>query len=274
MWPNLISLGPIVISSLNVMVVVALLAGLFAFWRKGKEEHYDEMMLFDALLLSFVFGAIAARLVFIGLNFTQFGFNVLSWFDLISLPGFNLMALYLGSAAYIFRYARLKKWDAYEILDFWSLGAGVSLVFLWLGYWLAGINFGTATSLPWGMIFEGLFEPHHPVQLYYALFFVFISWYLAWAEFKYRTFRWYRGHKNTAQSGFLISMLMIGTGIFSLAMVFITISPTTFGVRLDALASLLLLIGGLVLLYQRSGHEWFSRKNRRHFNTLNSLKVS
>lgn len=83
MWPNLISLGPIVISSLNVMVVVALLAGLFAFWRKGKEEHYDEMMLFDALLLSFVFGAIAARLVFIGLNFTQFGFNVLSWFDLI-----------------------------------------------------------------------------------------------------------------------------------------------------------------------------------------------
>ena len=40
----------------------------------------------------------------------------------------------------------------YEILDFWSMGVVMSLVFIWLGYLLAGIQFGVKTELPIGFI--------------------------------------------------------------------------------------------------------------------------
>lgn len=264
MFPTLISFGPVIIKSLHIMLVIALFFGLFAFWRKTKEEHYDEMMVFDGILLSLVAGFILARAVFILTFFERFGWNIVAWFDIVTQPGFNVTALFVGSALYLFRYSIRKKWDAYEMLDFWSVGMSIALAFIWFGYWLAGIGFGIATQMPWGMVFPGLLEPHHPVQLYYVGFFIVLSWYLSWVEYRYRTFKWYRAQKNTAQTGFLISIMLLGSGLWGTLLLPITIAPADFlGVRLDAVASISLFFGGSWLLYKRSGHEFFKRKAKK-----------
>jgi prolipoprotein diacylglyceryltransferase len=258
MFPVILSFGPITIYSLQVMIVVAVFFGLFAFWRKTKEEHYDEMMVFDGVLMSLLVGFLLARAVFIVTFFSRFGFNVLSWIDIFSHPGFNLSALFAGSALYLYHYSQEKKWDAYEILDFWSVGMSISLAIIWFGYWLSGIGFGTATNLPVGMVFTGLLETHHPIQLYYVVFFVVLAWFLSWVEYRYRTFRWYRGHKNTAQTGFLISVMALASGWWALLLLPITIAPSYFfGIRLDALLAVAMLLGGAYLLHKRSGQNMF-----------------
>lgn len=264
MFPTIIAFGPIVIQSLQVLVAIALFFGLFAFWRKTKEEHYDEMTVFDGVLLSLLAGLVLARVVFVITFFERFGWNPLTWIDIFSNPGFNLTALFVGSAVYLFRYAKEKKWDAYEILDFWSVGMSIALAFIWFGYWLAGIGFGTATRLPWGMVFDGLLEPHHPVQLYYVAFFIGLAWYLSWVEYRYRTYKWYRAHKNTAQTGFLISVMLLASGLWALLLLPITIAPShVFGIRLDALMALAMFLGGAYTLYKRSGQDIFKGRAKK-----------
>src|SRR3989344_144001 len=127
MWPVLMSVGPIVIRTLNVCLSVALLSGLFVFWRKGREEHYDEAMLFDGLLLSVVVGLVVGRIGLIVLNWSQFGMNWITWFDFISRPGFSLWLMLIASGWYLYRYAHRHKWDEFEILDFWVLAVSLAL---------------------------------------------------------------------------------------------------------------------------------------------------
>lgn len=257
MFPILFSLGPIEIRSMTVMVALALFFGLFAFWRKTKEEHYDEFMVFDGMLLSLIAGFVLARIVFIFLFFDRFGWNFVSWIDIFSNPGFNVFALFVGSGLFLFRYSKKKKWDAYEMLDFWSVGMSIALACIWIGFWLAGTGFGTATQLPWGMVFPGLVEPHHPVQLYYTMFFAVLAYYLSWVEYRYRTFSWYRAHKNAAQTGFLIGVMMLASGVWTAFLLLFTFpSATLVGVRIDLLAALFLIASGAWVLYQRSGQEF------------------
>lgn len=265
MLPTLFAFGPIVIKSFNVMLFLAMFFGMFVFWRKGKEEHYDEMMLFDGLLLAHAFGAVAARAAYIVLHFDQFGLNLIAWLDIFSHPGLMLFVFYLVSALYLFRFSRKKKWDEFEILDFWILGVTASLVFVWIGYFLAGASFGQPTSLPWGIIFPGLLERHHPLQLYFVLFYGLLFWYLSWVEFRYRTFAWYRAGKNTAQTGFLLSMFLLFTGLVSLLLSFISIAGlVVFSIRIDMFVSALMVLVGAGMLYARSGRDLpFKRKNPR-----------
>lgn len=261
MFPTLLAFGPIVIKSLNVLLAIALVVGMFMFWRKGKEEHYDEMDLFDGLFLGQLLGVLFARIVFILLNFNRLGLDVIAWVDVFSHPGFTLMVFFLVSGFYLYRFAVKKKWDAFEILDFWVLAVAVSQVFVWLGYFLEGIFFGTATTLPWGIVFPGVFEKHHPVQLYQLIFYAVLAWYLSWVEYRYRTFEWYRRGKNTAQTGFLLSVFMITNGLVYLLFSFITVpSVVLYGVAVDMVLAALLLITGLVLLFVRSGRQVFSFK--------------
>jgi prolipoprotein diacylglyceryltransferase len=261
MFPTLLTLGPIVIRSLNVLLAIALVVGMFTFWRKGKEEHYDEMDLFDGLFLGQLLGIVCARITFIILHFDRFGLDPIAWVDIFSNPGFTLVAFFIVSGFYLYRFALKKKWDAFEILDFWVLAVAVSQVFVWLGYFLEGIFFGTPTQLPWGMIFPGVFEKHHPIQVYQLLFYLLLAWYLGWVEYRYRTFEWYRKGKNTAQTGFLLSIFLITNGLVHLLFSFITVpSLVVYGVPVDVVLAGLIFVGVLAMLYIRSGRQFFSFK--------------
>lgn len=269
MFPTLFALGPVVIKSLNVMLAIALIVGMFVFWRKGKEEHYDEMELFDGLFLGQLLGIVAARIVFILLNFNRFGLDIIAWVDVFSNPGFTLMVFFVVSGFYLYRFAVKKKWDAFEILDFWVLSVAVSQIFVWIGYFLEGIFFGTPTQLPWGVVFPGVFEKHHPIQIYQLIFYLVLAWYLSWVEYRYRTFEWYRRGKNTAQTGFLLSVFMITNGFMYLVYSFITVpSMILYGVPVDSVLAALLLVVGLITLFLRSGRQLFSFKRNARAKKL------
>lgn len=270
MLPIIFSLGPFTLRTLTVFSLLALIVAAFLFWRKGREEHYSEMELFDGFLLATVVGTIGARIGFIVINFSEFGLHIWKWFNIVGSPGFNLFIGLVVAGLYIYRYAQRHKWDVFEITDFWVTAVCFGLAIMWLGIFFDGTSFGYATHLPWGMVFPGVFEKHHPVQLYFFILYGLLAYYLSWAEYHYRTFMWYRAGKNTAQTGFLTSIFICLVGLISLVMVIVRPPQLKlFGLGLDVPLYAFLVVFGLGLLIHRSGRSLLPGGGRRPSANIN-----
>jgi prolipoprotein diacylglyceryltransferase len=274
MFKTLVTLGSFQLKTQNVLQILALLAGAFVFWKRGREEHYSEARIMDAYLLSFLLGLLGGRAAFVILNWSKFGLNVVKWFNLIQYPGTQLIFGLISSTIYLFVFAQNNKWDAFEILDFWAQALVAALFWVNLGYFAEGVRFGQATNLPWGVVFPGVFEKRHPIQLYYALFHLVFARYLYWLEYNYRTFEWYRGGKKTAQTGYLFATLLISYSLFSLAMQFLqtpNLSLDSFGLNftLDLGLYVGLLLCGALILLKRAHRTLFSFKQGKFFAIKN-----
>jgi phosphatidylglycerol---prolipoprotein diacylglyceryl transferase len=269
MFPTIFSLAQFQLRTLNIFFALAFIIGAFVFWRKGREEHYSETQLFDGYLLTSFFGFLAGRIGYIALNFSQFGWDGLKWLNIFGNPGNHLLIGLLGSTLYLARFAHKKKWDVYEILDFWSLATVFALVLRYVGYFFDGSLFGKTTGLPWGVIFPGVLEKKHPIQLYFAIFYLALFWFLSRAEYRYRTYDWYRAGKKSAQTGFLISVFLIGAGAISFLMSFLR-EPEFLagGLALDGFIYLGVAILGGLMLFKRSGRDFFPAKK----SSLNNFK--
>lgn len=258
MWPILFTLGPIELRTASVISVLGLFLSAFVFWRKGREEYYDEAELFDGFLLSVLVGTIAARLGFVLLHIYEFGRSFWLWFDVVSRPGMDLLIGGVAATLYLYRYARQQKWDAFEVLDFWSLTLSFGVGMFWLGMLAGGNGFGYPTNLPWGIVFPTVYEKHHPTQLYAALLYFGLFYYLSKVEYVYRTFEWYKAKRKSAQSGFLISSFVIAYGLSLCVLSWLRPAQYMLGEwQLDIFVGLLLMLVGGGLMFSRSGRSFW-----------------
>lgn len=254
MFPVLFSIGPVIFKTITLFVILSFFLASFIFWRKGKEEHYSQSDIFDSFLLSTLIGALVARAVFILFNFRTFGFFILDWLDLSGHSGINLIAGLAAAAFYMYKNSVKNKWDEFEVLDFWVTSVSLGLSIYYLGTFFDGTGYGIATSLPWGVAFSQLVEPHHPIQMYFSLFYLSLYFYLSKVEYSYRTFTWYRHGKKTAQTGYLTSFFLISVSLFTFIMALIKPATIEFmGINFDMVISLLIALIGTSLLYNRSG---------------------
>jgi prolipoprotein diacylglyceryltransferase len=267
MWPIFFSFNFIEVPTAWVLSTIGFLLSGFAFWRRGKEEHYSELQLFDGFLLSFLVGALGARLGFVLLNLGKFGWSVFEWFNLVDYPG-TLDVMFLVSSTYfMYRFAVRKKWDAFEVLDFWSIGLTVWLLFSSLADFVAGAGRGKFTDWFVGVIFPGAIEPTHPTQLYFVVFYLLLYLYLHWSESRYRIFEWYRMGRKSAQTGFLISTFLIFYSLFSSLMLLFRLPELVIGNwSLDFWVYLLGAIVGLQLLLRRSDKPLLPSSFRERFS--------
>jgi len=254
MLPTLISWGPLVVRTLNIFAIIAFFVSGFIFWKKGREEHYEEDELFDGFILALLVALIFARLGFILTHFASFSINILAWLDLVGHPGLNGIFGGVSGTIFIYRFAQKKKWDAFEILDFWVTSLAICLAIVSVGLFFDGSGYGYATNLPWGFIFPGVFEKHHPVQLYSAFLYLGLFIYLIKLEYKYRTFVWYKAKRKSAQTGFLFGFFLIAMGLFELILSFVTPSQLKFyNFDLDGLWAVGISLLGLFILLLRAG---------------------
>ncbi len=264
MWPTLISIGTFRLQSLTVLAIVALFFTAFIFWRKGKEEHYETIELFDVFLISGLCGVVTGRLTFVLFNWPLFADNWWQIANIAQFPGnVPLIALAIAGLCLYFL-AKKRKWDPFEVLDFWVTAISLGMVFIYLGFFLAGSYAGQLTTVPWGVVMPGTFEKSHPVQLYFLLFYLVLFNYLLRVEYRYRTFEWYRRGKKTAQSGFLLSVFLILTGLFYLIMTLVSLPGMVVAGRvLDPWIYLLVVLVGGGLLMNRSGISLKSSRRKR-----------
>jgi phosphatidylglycerol:prolipoprotein diacylglycerol transferase len=274
MFPILFSIGPLELRTITLFVIAAFFLASFIFWRKCREEHYSEAEIFDGFLVSAIIGSVVARAVFIIFNFNIFGLHILSWFDFNMFPGVNLIAGLAAAAFLLYKNAVKNKWDEFEVLDFWVTSASLGLSIYYLGTFFDGTGYGYSTNLPWGVVFPSIIEPHHPLQMYFALFYAGLFVYLSKVEYAYRTFTWYRHGKKTAQTGFLTSAFLISISVFTFLMAFLKPATLEFlNINFDMVISGILGIVGVGLLLSRSGRTLsiFKRKSRSVNTRLENL---
>lgn len=200
---------------LNFFSVFALLATAFLFWRKGREEHFEVDQLFDGFILSTVAGLLAARLTYVALHFSSYGWSVAKWLNFFGERGLFLPVGLAVAGFYLFSYAKKRAWDAHGLLDLWLPAVAVGLGILLLGVGLTtlgGVGEGSGATL----VFTNW-------QLPYAFILAGLSFalarYLMWLELRYRSFLWYRSAQNLALSGFVWAF-----GLLLLAILFLVSS--------------------------------------------------
>ena len=244
MLPILITIGPFSLKTLNLFLVLTLFVSSFIFWRFGRGEHYKEDQLFDAFLSSFIAGLVFARIVYVLINFQEYGWNVLSWMNIWADPGFAILPGLLGASVYLFRHATKQKWEQYAILDMWMPAI-----------------LGGAVVLELGLFFDrpiqGLFgfsEWWASSHLWLAVIFGIIAWYARFSEFRYRTFSWYKRKHQVAQTGYVFGLGLVLSGIaLALAEVLIYIQNIT-AISITSILGLSgVIIGGLAVWILRSG---------------------
>ncbi|MBI5150979.1 MAG: prolipoprotein diacylglyceryl transferase [Candidatus Pacebacteria bacterium] len=244
-------------------LVLAFFAGAFIFWKKGKEEYYDEHLLFDVLLSTAFWGFIGARLGFILVHFNEFGFDVLKWFSLMSYPGYLGFSGLLTGAYGMFMQTKTLRWDSFEIADFSAMAVALSTVVISIGMFVNGSGFGNATTLPIGLTFPGVFDKHHPTQLYAAIAYLGLFFLLWRLEGVYRTFLWYRENRRTAQTGFIFAIFCMGFGAIGLGLSAVQQGMiVAYGFSVDVVLYIASIIGGFVVLYNRSGRSFSFPKKK------------
>lgn len=111
----------------------------------------------------------------------------------------------LGILIALFLFAKRRKLPFWTVVDFTVIPAAIAAVFIRIGNFFNQEILGTATSLPWGVIFlhpadGGPIVPRHPAQLYEAL------WYLCTF---FILFAFWRKHRSFEPRGKLTGLFFI-----------------------------------------------------------------
>lgn len=96
--------------------------------------------------------------------------------------GFSFLGAAIGIGAVLFWTTRTHRATFLQWLDVLLPATTLGLAFSWLGLFFAGHSYGKPTDLFWGVTYDSLSVryavPIHPVQLYYAFFYLFLTFLL------------------------------------------------------------------------------------------------
>lgn len=250
-FPTILQLGPITISSLGVMVALSFFFSSFLIWKKAKEENYDEEMVMDGIILVTIVSFLVSRTWFILENWQQLGGHLLVWFNFVSKPGFSWFGSLIGGILALKLFCQKQKWNFFKMVDLVSFGLCLGAIFLQIGYFFDGSSYGMLTSLPWGLTFPGLDQPRHPTQIYELVLLILILRLLYFFDKHYRTYEWYKNKRGEAAPGFLFLVFLAGFCLTKFTINFLKDHGLFWGWH--QLTSLLLFFLSLVMLYFRSG---------------------
>lgn len=176
MYPILIQIGPVTIYSLWVMLALAVFCTLLIVNKLSKSRMVKLNFLAENSLLIFFCGLIMARFVFILYNIPYFWERITSgnFLELLYIwdKGLSIWGALIGIFLSLFVLARRAKEDFFAWSDIIMVSSLFGAVFVNIGAFLDGRNYGSPTDLPWGVIVETsqYAIPIHPVQIYAAIY--------------------------------------------------------------------------------------------------------
>lgn len=139
-------------------------------------QHFRDYALW--YLLAFVLGG---RLVSILAQYPVYFHDPLRMFILWD-GGFNFLGAAIGISVVLFFVTRQQRTTFLHWLDVLLPATTLGLVFSWLGAFVSGSAYGKPTDIFWGIVYDfpsvRYAVPIHPVQLYYALFYLVLTFLL------------------------------------------------------------------------------------------------
>lgn len=169
MHPIFYSFGDFSVYTWGVMLMIAVLGGIFMFWKSAVKDDYDPEEAIDIAAASLFGGLIGARLAWILLHFGDFGTNFIKWVLINRFSGLDFWGGVFGAVILGGFIAKRKKWKILRTLDIAALPLIFGAIWVWLGHFFNGSAYGIPTDWGIGVLAPGLVGKRHPVQLYIVL---------------------------------------------------------------------------------------------------------
>lgn len=235
MLPVLLDLRFIRIYTFGVFLVLAFFWAAFLLWKNFLLTSHKEEDVFDGVFLALFGGLFVARVVYVALHFSEFGFNVFKFILINGYPGLSLYGFLLGFILTLYLYFMSKKVDFMEVVNYFVPSFFLALAFGKIGSFFSGTEIGTKTKFFLAVKYVGFDGLRHMTAFYEALFF-FIATFLSYKIL-------YATRRGTYPKGFnfyfFLWFVSFTLFIFSTIKVDNTI---IMGLRLNWIVSLILLL--------------------------------
>jgi len=175
--PVLFRIGSLEITSFGVMVALGALAGLWVFRRELARSGLPDTAV-DAAVYGLVGGLVGAKLLYVVEHLDEGSF--LSLF--LDRGGMSWFGGFVGGLLAGYVTIRAKRWPMMAVLAAATPALAIGQMLGRVGCFLVGDDYGSPTTLPWGVAFPKGLPPTtdrvHPTQIYEAIFLGFLAWVL------------------------------------------------------------------------------------------------
>ncbi len=186
MHPILINFGWFHLPTYGVLLVTAILGGIFIAMRLGRRVGLDSSLILDFCTWLILVALVGAKVLMV---LTEWSYYRDHLGEIFSLSTFMAGGVFYGGfiAALFFTvwYVRVQKISFWKLADVLAPGVALGQSVGRLGCFSAGCDYGKPTTMPWGVVFTSKFAHEvtgvplglrlHPAQLYesFATFVIF-----------------------------------------------------------------------------------------------------
>jgi phosphatidylglycerol:prolipoprotein diacylglycerol transferase len=208
MFPDLFSIGPLVIHSYGVLVAAGLCAALLTAVKTGKAAGISSQRIMDMAFIMVLAGLTGSRATYVLMNLDFYMRNPL---DVVKIweGGLVFSGAILTVVPTIFWFAKKHKLSLWEVGDVWAPAAAIGQGIGRIGCLMAGCCYGRPTDAWWSIVFTHPNSlapknvPLHPTQIYSSLsgFGIFaVLWVLhSRKQFRGQVFLWFLILHSTAR---------------------------------------------------------------------------
>lgn len=176
MLPVLLDLKFVKIYTMGVFLVLAFFWASFVLWRLIRLSSYKEEDVFDGLFNSLLGGLFLGRLVYVILNFREFGFDLLKFLLVNGYPGFSFYGMLAGFLLTLSVWTMMRKERFWELVDYFVPSAFLAMGIGKLGSFFSGGEVGTRTRLFLSAKYANMDGMRHLTPLYESMLFLLFAY--------------------------------------------------------------------------------------------------
>jgi len=176
MLPVLLDIKFVKIYTFGVFLVLAFFWASFLLWKLIRLTAFAEEDVFDGLFWILGGSLFFSRLIYVVLNFKDFGFNFLKFILLNGYPGLSIYGAILGGIITGLIFFSSKKIKFAEVVDYFIPPLFLGLAFGKLGSFFSGAEVGVKTKLFLAVKYVGFDGLRHLTPLYESLLFFLASY--------------------------------------------------------------------------------------------------
>lgn len=264
MLPIILSIGPVKIYAYGLFLVIGLFLGLYFWWKMGRDEHFDEIALFDGFFLSLLIFFLVGRVGYVLAHLDQFE----SWgraLAVLAYPGVSGSIGLLAVVIFMYFFAKAHDWQVWKVGDCVAVSLSVILVFVNLGGVLNGSNPGLPAS--WGIFYPGSQQAMIPLDILMFVWALLSFGIVSRVRKNFRFYSWYKGEASTAQEGLASLVFVFLVGVYYMIIPWMTPDIWRVGVLpVQFLGGVGLAISSGWIVYNRVGKR--DNKIREIFKSL------
>ncbi len=177
MHPILISFGSFHLPTYGVLLVTAILGGIYTSMRLGRRVGMDSAQILDFCTWAILVALVGAKVLMVLTEWSYFRAHPGEIFSYSTLmAGGVFYGGFLAALFFTIWYVRVQKLSFWKLTDVLAPAVALGQSVGRLGCFSAGCDYGTPTTAPWGVVFTSNFAHEvagvplgvrmHPTQLY------------------------------------------------------------------------------------------------------------